>query len=118
MTWVAYGPFTGVGEFDLTDTSWSGLVRVHLTSLGNASQYGPLGTPQRLGNTGWIAIHDHDTDTGSPDVSGDWIGSPHWLQYEFSEFDFTEFVATIFGASGIAYGLFPGATIELFFFYP
>lgn len=118
MPWDNVTGLTGSGNVTL-DPTWTGLLRVHITSFGKLQPWGPIAASQLWQQLGWVAVYDDDETLPSPPIpDGPWLGSTAWLNFEYHEFDFTEFVTAINGATGIAYALFGGVTIDVHAFTP
>lgn len=116
MPWTKYGPLTGMG-FQAFTAAEVGLLRIVLSGLSDANLFGTVGTPQRYGQTGWVAIYDDVAVGDGIDVAGKYIGPVFWIQTELSEVNWTEFVTAIQGASGIAYSMNGSNAITVFAFH-
>jgi hypothetical protein len=117
MTWTKYGPVTGTG-YQALSVATNGLFRLHFESLDGASIFGGTTTPQRWGQTGWIAPYDEVSVGDGIDVAGKYIGPLHWSQTEFDEIDWVEFNTNIAGITGFAYGVMDGNSLSVYAFTP
>lgn len=116
MAWTKYGPLTGAGYQVLAGPT-TGLVRMFLNDLSGANFFGGATTPQRYGQTAWIAPYDEVVTGDGIDDAGKYVGPVLWLQTEFVEQDWTQFNTAIAGITGFAYNVLTNNELTLYTFF-
>jgi hypothetical protein len=115
VAWTKYGPITGAGFLTFTEAT-NGLMRIFMSDTSGAVAFGGLTTPQRFGQTAWIATYDEVPSGDGIDDPGKYIGDVHWVQTEFFELDLVDFNTHIAGITGLAFGIFPDVALVIYTF--
>lgn len=109
LTGVGYQPFSGSGN--------TLVLRVVVTAFGNGGIGTPAGTPTRYLNLGWVSPYDvlPANFDGSGNPAGNYIVNPiTWLTNELIDLDLTPINTDVQGLAGLAYGLNPGVSIDVY----
>lgn len=117
---MATSLYTGLHDCGYQSFSGSGtnlIVRIEVTAVGHGGLLPPFGTPQRYGGLGWISPYDYVPSGFDGVFTHDIIlivNPVTWIDTLQLEIDLTPLNTDLFGVSGLAYGLNPGVTIDVY----
>lgn len=117
MATFAFLGITGVGYQAFSGTGNTLVLRIVVTAPGSAGQGNPVGTPGRYLKLGWVAPYESIPANfdGSGNPAGNYVLNPiTWLETLLVDVDLTPMNTDVQGITGLAYGLNPGVSIDIY----
>lgn len=117
MATTPYLGLTGCGYQGFSGSGSNLIVRIEVTTTGNAALLAPVGTPQRYERLGWVSAYDMVPSGFDGVIPHDLFCIVNPITYIDTlqlDLDLTPLNTDLFGVSGLAYGLHPGVSIDVY----